>query len=474
MNNHPILPLDSDKATLPLVGGKGANLARLAQAKLPVPNGFLITTEAYRSYVQANNLSPFIQETVTGLQADNPSALSAASQAIRAQFSAGTMPEEVKTAVSHAYQKSADNLVAPVAVRSSATAEDLPDMSFAGQQDTFLNVIGEAALLKAVVDCWSSLWTARAIGYRARNSIPNEDVALAVVVQEMVPSEASGVLFTANPLNGKRSEMVIDATFGLGEALVSGLVEPDQYIISDDAIADDAIIQKTLGAKATVIHGQDGGGITTEQIEAADKQAIPDEVISELAALGKETAVLFQFPQDIEWAWADGKLHLLQSRPITSLFPIPDGAKRMVKQNGQLQLMFSFGAVQGMLDPITPLGQDTLKGAISGLASAFGHQFNIETQSLVWHAAERLWVNVTALIRHPIGRKAMRGFFPMIVPGAMNAVETLWNDPRVRPQRGWFKLRTMAQFCACLGQYCGESCARCANQIVVGSSRNVN
>ncbi|MCP4427002.1 MAG: phosphoenolpyruvate synthase [Chloroflexi bacterium] len=453
MNDNLILPLDSDSAILSRVGGKGANLARLARAKLPVPGGFLITTDAYCAFVQANRLTSFILETVGAIRLDDPAALTAASKAIRARFSAGTMPEELATAVLDGYERLKiddsrlnESLIVnfPVAVRSSATAEDLPDMSFAGQQDTFLNVMGAETLLTAVVDCWSSLWTARAIGYRARNGISHDDVALAVIVQAMVSSEASGVLFTANPLNGKRNEMVIDATLGLGEALVSGLVEPDQYIVDDN----NRILNKTIGAKATVIRGQAGGGVTVvtdvagEQIAAADQQAIPDEVIVELVELGRETAVLFQSPQDIEWAWTDGKLHLLQSRPITSLFPIPPAALQMTERNGELQMMLSFGAVQGMLDPMTPLGQDAIKGLFAGVARVFGHNFTIATQPVIWQAAERLWINITALIRHPIGRKVMRGAFPMIFPDAMGAIETLWDDPRILPQRSWFKPRT--------------------------------
>jgi pyruvate,water dikinase len=438
------LPLNSPQATLANTGGKGLNLTLLSRAGLPVPGGFLITTQAYLDFVIGNNLESFIQKTIEQIDPNDPIALNEASSIIRAQFSAGKMTPALTQTIAAAYQNasvvnqqsSINN--PPVAVRSSATAEDLPDMSFAGQQDTFLNVIGEAALLKAVVDCWSSLWTARAIGYRARNGISHDDVALAVVVQEMISSEASGVLFTANPLNGKRTEMVIDATLGLGEALVSGLVEPDQYIIADDG----TILQKTLGAKATIIRGKVDGGVATEQIAAANQQAIPDEVIGELVKLGRETAVHFQSPQDIEWAWANGKLHLLQSRPITSLFPIPPAALQMAKRTGELQVMFSFGAVQGMLDPMTPLGQDALKGAFAGLAKSFGHPFNVTTQPVLWTAAERLWVNITALIRHPLGRKLMRGTFSMVIPGAMSAIETLWNDPRILPQRGWFKPRT--------------------------------
>ncbi|MFQ5399140.1 MAG: PEP/pyruvate-binding domain-containing protein [Anaerolineae bacterium] len=431
-----ILPLNTEDATLSCVGGKGMNLARLVRAGLPVPGGFLLTTDAYRTYLQANHLAPFIRQTISSIQPDDPATLKEASDTIRALFAAGAIPSDLKTAVRSAYRdlsNQSPNSNPPVAVRSSATAEDLPDMSFAGQQDTFLNVIGDEALLQAVVGCWSSLWTARAIGYRARNGIPHEEVALAVVVQEMVQSKASGVLFTANPLNGKRTEMVIDATLGLGEALVSGLVEPDQYIIT----ADGTIQQKTVGAKATVIRGQDGGGVVTETIEAADQQAISDEVIGILVKLGRQVEELFGAPQDIEWAWADGTLSLLQSRPITNLFPIP-----ATKPEDGLMVWFSFGAVQGMLDPITPLGQDAMKGIFAGLAHVFGFRYTIETQRTLWSAGERLWGNVTPLIRHPIGRKVMRALLPTVAPGAAGAMETLWQDPRLLPQKGWFKAGT--------------------------------
>ncbi len=443
MNDNLILSLDSDQADLPRVGGKGMNLARLTRADLPVPGGFLITTAAYRAFVQTNNLTSFIQKTVAAVQPDDPAALNEASQTIRARFSAGKMPDDLATAVTTAYKNLPQSSSLkphpspPVAVRSSATAEDLPDMSFAGQQDTFLNVMGEAGLLKAVVDCWSSLWTARAIGYRTRNRIPHDDVALAVVVQAMVQSEASGVLFTANPLTGKRDEMVIDATLGLGEALVSGLVEPDQYIVSDDG----TIVNKTLGAKATLIRGQTDGGVITESIAAAGRQAIPDTVIVALTALGKKVTQLFGVPQDIEWAWADGNLYLLQSRPITSLFPLP----QEVEAAKQLQVLFSFGSVQGMLDPITPLGQDTLVSMLAGLGQLFKMPRSRHNQNLVYEAAERLWINFTAVIRHPVGRKIVNAAMPTIDPTAGQAVSALLDDPRMQPGKRWFKARTFAR-----------------------------
>ncbi|MCK4976237.1 MAG: PEP/pyruvate-binding domain-containing protein, partial [Anaerolineales bacterium] len=244
-----ILPLNTKNARLDNVGGKAANLSRLARAGFSVPDGFFVTTQAYHDYLQANYLEDRIQSRLENIRADNPTSLQKASDEIRGWFSEGDLSFELVTDLKQAYSGIKE---APVAVRSSATAEDLPEMSFAGQHDTYLNIIGEGALLKAVVDCWSSLWTARAIGYRARNGIDHADVALSVVVQEMVQASASGVLFTANPLTGARTETVIDATFGLGEALVGGYVEPDHYIID---IEGGEITSKTLGSKALTIIG---------------------------------------------------------------------------------------------------------------------------------------------------------------------------------------------------------------------------
>ena len=223
-----ILPLDSGQVSLSLAGGKGANLAHLANAGFPVPAGFLITTQAYRRFVEANQMQEWILATAPDQPVSDPTILDNASSQIRERFTSGTLPGDLERAIREAYAALGSF---PVAVRSSATAEDLPEMSFAGQQDTYLNILGEEALIEAVMNCWSSLWTARAMGYRVRNGLSHKDLALAVVVQEMVSSEVSGVLFTANPLSGKRSEIVIDATLGLGEALVSGQVEPDQYVV---------------------------------------------------------------------------------------------------------------------------------------------------------------------------------------------------------------------------------------------------
>ncbi len=250
-----IIPFTSSEATLQTAGGKGANLARLIRLGFRVPPGFIIPTEAYRLFVEANSLADAIATSIQGLAGDNLAQLENASTTIRAAFSAGVIPAATETPIRAAY--SAMN-AGSVAVRSSATLEDLPDLSFAGQQDTYLNVTGAEALLNAVVDCWSSLWTARAIGYRMRNGVNQHEAALAVVIQEMVQSRVSGVLFTANPLTGNRGESVIDATFGLGEALVSGQVEPDHFVVSS---LDGAIKGKTLGSKKFVTRSQAGGGV---------------------------------------------------------------------------------------------------------------------------------------------------------------------------------------------------------------------
>src|SRR6185503_7286786 len=197
---------------------------------------------------------------------ENTGALEKASAQIRAAFSLGKIPDEIEVVIREAYAAIGD---IPVAVRSSATAEDLPDLSFAGQQDTYLNIIGVDELLKAIINCWSSLWTARAIGYRMRNHISHSEVALAVVVQEMIPSDVSGVMFTANPLTGLLREVVIDATFGLGEALVSGQVEPDHYVV--DTISN-VIVSKKLGAKEISTRGKTGGGVETIREDASNRQ----------------------------------------------------------------------------------------------------------------------------------------------------------------------------------------------------------
>ena len=417
-----VLPLTAQGATLAAVGGKGANLAKLAAAGLPVPDGFIVTVAAYQAFVTANALEPALSAALAGLDATSPAALEAASVQIRAAFAAGEMAPALQAVLAAEYRRIGEP---PVAVRSSATAEDLPDMSFAGQQDTFLNIQGLDALCDAVVACWSSLWTARAVGYRERNQVDQKSVALAVVVQKMVDAAAAGVLFTADPLNGRRTETAIDATLGLGEALVSGQVEPDHYVVDEQTRT---IVHKTLGAKETVIVGREGGGTVTERQANGSRQAIPDAVILELAALGAKVEALYGFPQDIEWAWDGARLHLLQARPITSLYPLPAGMPE-----SPLQVMFALAAVQGVFEPYTPLGQDSLKLILSGARRVYGLNPDFRRQTTFLSAAERLYINVTPLLRNRIGRKIVPDFIYVIDPGVAQAFGEIVADPRLAP-----------------------------------------
>jgi len=419
-----ILHFDADLVSLELAGGKGLNLARLARRGYQVPGGFILTTTAYHSFVAANQLDQSIAGALSSVQANYLAALQAASECIRGDFSRGTISTELVQAILAEYHALG---TPPLAVRSSATAEDLPDLSFAGQQDTFLNIKGDTALLEAIIQCWSSLWTARAISYRMRNQISQNQVALAVVVQQMVQSQASGVLFTANPLTGLRSEAVIDATLGLGEALVSGQVDPDHYVV--DTLSG-KVLSKKLGAKTISVRGKEGSGVKTVQEDAASVQALPDEQILALSNLGEQVAVEYNFPQDIEWAWVEGEgIHLLQSRPVTSLFPLPIGLPVE-----PLKVMFSFAAVQGMLDPVTPLGRDALRTIFAMGAGLFNIRVTSETQTVLYTAGERLWVNFTSILSNTTGRRVIPYVLGMVEPSIRQAVKLIQDDPRLQPK----------------------------------------
>lgn len=417
-----VVGLDSASATLETCGGKGINLVRLRRCGFPVPPGFIVVTEAYRRFVADNDLDGVLADTIAGLDASDPAALEVASSLIREAFAAGTVPDDVDRAFRTAWAQAfpAD---AAVAVRSSATAEDLPDLSFAGQQDTFLNVVGIDGGLLAVVECWASLWTARAIGYRLRNHIVDEGLALAVVVQELVPAEVSGVLFTANPVTGTRDEVVIDATWGLGEALVSGRVEPDHFVV-----AASGTVTATIGAKAVATVPVAGGGVETEPGPADERPTLTSARARELARLGRAVAEHFGSPQDIEWAIADDTIHLLQSRAITSLFPVPG--------DDPDALYFSFGTVQGMLQPITPLGRDAIRLILSGVTDLVGDRFDLGTAGNLLPAGERLWIRVDKLLRHPLGGRMLPRALPMLEPSIGAIIEEYMTTRGLAPRPG--------------------------------------
>jgi rifampicin phosphotransferase len=293
-----VLPLDDPAADLATVGGKGASLARLIRAGLPVPGGFHVTTAAYRAFVQ-----PFRDE----IDPDDPDRTAAL-------FARHDVPVPVAEEILCAYRALGEDV--PVAVRSSATAEDLPELSFAGQQDTYLNIRGDA-LLDAVRRCWASLWNARAIAYRGQHPVPDGEVALAVVVQELVEADAAGVMFTANPVTGAREETVINASWGLGEAVVGGQVTPDTIVVSGDTVLQASISDKTV--------------MTVRTSAGTEERPVPDElrrtpVLTEaqavrLAALGARVQQLYAVPMDVEWVSRDGTFAIVQARPITGLKP---------------------------------------------------------------------------------------------------------------------------------------------------------
>src|SRR5438067_4068792 len=311
-----VLALDDPAAILEQVGGKGASLARLAAAGLPVPPGFHVTTDAYRRFVRENGLQEKILAMVSTVTTDQPNTLEEASRQIGRLFAQGSIPAEIAATIREAYATLGSSDL-PVAVRSSATAEDLPELSFAGQQETYLNMRGEAMVLDAIKRCWASLWTARAIGYRARSGIAHEEVSLAVVVQELVLADAAGILFTANPLTGERDQVMINAAWGLGEAIVGGLVTPDTMVAdkASGTIAKEEITEK----KSMTVRPPEG---TDEEPVPVDKRTaavLTAEQAAELARLGTRIEQLYGQPMDIEWAMKDGSFFIVQARPITTL-----------------------------------------------------------------------------------------------------------------------------------------------------------
>jgi pyruvate,water dikinase len=346
MSTTYVLRLDDPLATLETAGGKGASLARMRAAGLPVPGGFHVTTSAYRRFVDDNAIQPGILAALAGVDLANLDSLEAASTAIRGLFGRGAIPADVAAAIAGAY---AGLDGAAVAVRSSATAEDLPEASFAGQQETFLNIRGEDALLEAVEKCWASLWTARAIAYRIKNTIDQNSVALAVVVQELVHAEAAGILFTANPINGRRDEMVINAAWGLGEAIVGGLVSPDTIVANK---ATGKVKQYEVTEK-TVITVLTETGTREDPLTDARRSAkvLNEADVVELVDIARRIESYYGQPQDIEWCHAEGKFYIVQSRPVTALpeAPIewaPPDPKGIYMRTGVADLMPS---------PLSPL-----------------------------------------------------------------------------------------------------------------------
>ena len=346
-------PLATEHDSLDVVGGKGRSLSRMARAGFDVPGGFHVTTRAYRRFVADNELAAKIAELARPELKNGVVSFERASEGIQALFAEHEMASEIADAVRAAYARLPD---APaVAVRSSATAEDLPDLSFAGQQETYLNVTGADAVVTAVRKCWASLWTAQAIAYRHQNGIDQDAVAMAVVVQIMVPSDVSGILFTANPATGARDEMIVNASFGLGEAVVGGLVTADTYVVDRDTFAAK---ETTVGAKDRMIVADGEQGTRFAEVSAAERErpSLSDAMLRELAETAVKIEEMQGAPQDIEWAYRAGELRLLQSRPITNL-PVPPIKVEWVPRP-PARYLSRRQIVENMPDPICPLFEE--------------------------------------------------------------------------------------------------------------------
>jgi Phosphoenolpyruvate synthase/pyruvate phosphate dikinase len=367
-SNNPDFPLvvsltHFGRRSLTLAGGKGANLGELIKAGFDVPPGFVITTAAYDLLIQTSGLQANIQQMLGSLEIDNPTSVSEISQKIRAIFERTSIPDSIRDETSKAYRQLDRSAVA---VRSSATAEDLPEAAFAGQQETFLNVIGEQALLDAVRACWASLWSERAVLYRARQNVDQTSIKLAVVVQEMVQADVAGVMFTADPVSGERDELVIDASPGLGEAVVGGLVTPDHFVMNKRSLR---VKERRLGRREVVICSKAGGG--TQQVTPTDKNidsALPPSTVRHLAKLGKQIERHYGNPQDIEWAWINdgaraGKFLILQARPMTAL-PSP------LKVTGPMRIVIPMLAEMWQTRPY-PLDITTFTGTVERAVGSF-------------------------------------------------------------------------------------------------------
>src|SRR5450631_3203652 len=335
-----------DLAQVAVVGGKGAHLGELSRIEgLRVPAGFCVTTDAFqRIMAEAPSIDDRL-DRLSRLKLDDREAIRALSAEIRRTLEGIAIPDDLAAAITGALAGLGEQ--AAYAVRSSATAEDLPTASFAGQQDTYLNVVGPSAILEHISRCWASLFTERAVTYRLRNGFGDRKVQMAVVVQQMVFPEAAGVLFTADPVTCNRKVACVEASFGLGEALVAGLVNADAY-----QVRDGEVVAKTVAIKQLAIHALPAGGTQEQAIdpERQGQPALTDAQVVRLAQLGRRIEAHFGCPQDIEWCLDDDGFHIVQSRPITTLFPIPAAGDQ------ENHVYVSVGHQQMMTDPMKPLG----------------------------------------------------------------------------------------------------------------------
>src|SRR6266487_6896364 len=373
---------DVDKTKLKVVGGKGANLGELTRIEgIHVPDGFCISTKAFKRIIRETPSINELLDQLSILKVEDRNRILELSREIRRIIEGITIPQDINEDIT-GYLSRLDERSA-YAVRSSATAEDLPTASFAGQQDTYLNIIGKEAIIKHISKCWASLFTARAVIYRLQNGFDHRKVYLSVVVQKMVFPQAAGILFTADPISSNRKVLSIDASFGLGEALVSGLINGDVY-----KVCNGKIIDKKISTKKLAIYALKDGGTKEQEIEPEKqtRQALTDEQILQLERMGRKIEEHFGRPQDIEWCLVDERFYIVQSRPITTLYPIPES------NDQENHLYISVGHQQMMTDAMKPLGLSF---------------FLLTTSAPMRTAGGRLFVDVAPMLSSPAGRETM-------------------------------------------------------------------
>ncbi|MDM5332177.1 phosphoenolpyruvate synthase [Ureibacillus composti] len=393
---------EMDQTQTLLVGGKGINLGELSKIQgIHVPEGFCVTTVGFKKVLKQNETFQALLDQLHMLKVEDQDRIAEISKKIRQVILKVELPSELVTAVAHELSQFGEEHA--YAVRSSATAEDLPHASFAGQQDTYLNIIGKEAIFKHISKCWASLFADRAVIYRIQNDFDHREVQLAVIVQRMVFPKASGILFTADPVTSNRKLLSIDASFGLGEALVSGLVSADCYKVQEEEIA-----QKMIATKKLAIYGLKEGGTETKEIapNLQKTQTLTDEQILQLASIGRQIEAYFGSPQDIEWCLVDDTFYIVQSRPITTLFPIPEAG------DGENHVYISVGHQQMMTDAIKPLGLSF---------------FLLTTPAPMRKAGGRLFVDVTQHLSSPVTRemllKTMGQHDPLMKDALMTVIE---------------------------------------------------
>ncbi|MFY0217364.1 phosphoenolpyruvate synthase [Bacillus cereus] len=400
-----------ENTQLSLVGGKGLNLGELTNIQgIQVPEGFCVTTVGYEKAIEQNEELQTLLQQLTKLKMEERAQIGEMSKKIREVIMAVQIPSDVVESVAHYLSRFGNEHA--YAVRSSATAEDLPYASFAGQQDTYLNIIGKENILQHIKKCWASLFTDRAVIYRMQNGFDHNQVSICVVVQKMVFPEASGILFTADPITSNRKVLSIDASFGLGEALVSGLVSADNYKVKEDEI-----VEKVIAMKKLAIYGRKEGGTVRKKI-APNKQkfqTLTEQQILQLARIGRQIEAYFGCPQDIEWCLAHDTIYIVQSRPITTLYPIPE------ENDGGNHVYISVGHQQMMTDAMKPLGLSFFLLTTSApMRKAGGRLFVDATQRLASPASRDYLINTLGksdpLIRDALTTVVERDNFITLLP----------------------------------------------------------